>query len=421
MTEDATFALRLRHLPLTTGSRRAFIRGMAGSLASLATGPAVAQGFGWWESAPPERAAPRRPVVRRPPELPLEQLAVPDFTAFHDEMPFVAGVRPYRHGGVRLELAPPSEAEVGTRHVIHNYGHGGAGVSLAFGTAETAADLARRLIETRLAGTPPLAFAVLGAGIVGLATALALANRWPKSAITIYAREQDARRTTSFLAGGQFATLASLPEYHTEALEELAERQLSRSREQLENFERRGLHRRFGISRRRSYSLSPDVSHNVRLRLGSAIVAARAYDTWLIDPTRMMPALRADLASRGVAFVTRDFVNRADVLQLPEPVIVNCTGLGARDLFADPQLEPRRGHLVMLKNPGKLDYFLNSWCGAMRPRYLFARHDDIVLGGTSQRGADRDHFDEDDSGDVSACVRILQSAKALYSKGASAC
>ncbi len=36
------------------------------------------------------------------------------------------GVRPFRKGGIRLELE-----KINNKNIIYNYGHGGAGVSLA--------------------------------------------------------------------------------------------------------------------------------------------------------------------------------------------------------------------------------------------------------------------------------------------------
>jgi D-amino-acid oxidase len=50
----------------------------------------------------------------------------------------VAGLRPFREQGVRVELET-----VKGRRIIHNYGHGGAGVTLSWGSAELALELAR--------------------------------------------------------------------------------------------------------------------------------------------------------------------------------------------------------------------------------------------------------------------------------------
>jgi glycine/D-amino acid oxidase-like deaminating enzyme len=68
-------------------------------------------------------------------------------------------------------------------------------------------------------------------------------------------------------------------------------------------------------------------------------------------------------------------------MRLPEPVVFNCTGLGARDLFEDKELIPVRGQLEILLPQPEIDYsYLSSG-------YMFPRSDGIVLGGT---------FDHDD-------------------------
>jgi len=56
-----------------------------------------------------------------------------------------------------------------TKTVIHNYGHGGAGITLSWGTAQLAVEEAAK-IETRECG-------VIGCGVVGLSTARMLQQR----------------------------------------------------------------------------------------------------------------------------------------------------------------------------------------------------------------------------------------------------
>ncbi|MBW3535423.1 MAG: FAD-binding oxidoreductase, partial [Gemmatimonadetes bacterium] len=82
------------------------------------------------------------------------------------------GLRPFRESGFRLEVE-----RLDDRTVIHNYGHGGAGMSLSWGTAHLAADLALGHTERRAA--------VIGCGIVGLTTARLLQRRG--FGVTIYA------------------------------------------------------------------------------------------------------------------------------------------------------------------------------------------------------------------------------------------
>jgi D-amino-acid oxidase len=52
---------------------------------------------------------------------------------------YVAGLRPERGGGVRLEV---DEYAAAPARVIHNYGHGGAGVTLGWGCADRVVELA---------------------------------------------------------------------------------------------------------------------------------------------------------------------------------------------------------------------------------------------------------------------------------------
>ncbi|VDK80817.1 unnamed protein product [Onchocerca ochengi] len=60
-----------------------------------------------------------------------------------------SGLRPGRKGGIRLEMTTvrfpiPKSSEFGNEKVVkvvHNYGHGGHGLTLGWGCAETVADL----------------------------------------------------------------------------------------------------------------------------------------------------------------------------------------------------------------------------------------------------------------------------------------
>src|SRR4051812_42260877 len=70
------------------------------------------------------------------------------------EIRTVVGLRPFRPSGFRV-----AAESLGDKLVVHNYGHGGAGVTLSWGTAELATRLA-------LDGSPARNIAVIGAGAV---------------------------------------------------------------------------------------------------------------------------------------------------------------------------------------------------------------------------------------------------------------
>ncbi|GGL98948.1 hypothetical protein GCM10011594_18620 [Nakamurella endophytica] len=100
----------------------------------------------------------------------------------------VAGLRPFRSSGFRV-----GSERIGTKTVIHNYGHGGCGVTLSWGTAKMALDLALR--------TPHRAAAVLGCGVIGLTTARLLQDHGFDVQIYAAALPPD---TTSNVAAGVF-------------------------------------------------------------------------------------------------------------------------------------------------------------------------------------------------------------------------
>jgi glycine/D-amino acid oxidase-like deaminating enzyme len=118
------------------------------------------------------------------------------------EIRTVVGLRPYRPSGfvVRAE-------KLDDTLVIHNYGHGGGGITLSWGTAKLAVDLG-------LAGhVGPVA--VLGCGAVGLATARLLQEAG--ATVTIYAKDLHLRERfaaehhveycrRSMVSGFRFAT-----------------------------------------------------------------------------------------------------------------------------------------------------------------------------------------------------------------------
>lgn len=386
-------------------SRRGLLTGAGATLGATA----VRADDNWWDRAlsKPSAGTPTEPARQAQPIV-TKRLDTPDFAALHPSVRFVAGIRPVRGGGMRIAYGKPLDSAGRRQTIVHNYGHGGAGLSLAFGAAETARDLVTRAIGT----APRPQIAILGAGVIGLTTARALLERHPEASLTLYAKHINAAETTSYWAGGQFALASSLDEYTTPDQRRFLVDHLSASEQILANLKAAGQAATFGIAKRTAYSLSG--RGNVRVLLGENTLSASQYSSWLIDPVRLLPALRRELEGRGVVFVARSFESRADLGTLLQSIVVNCTGAGSAALFDDTSMRPCRGHLVILQNPGKLDYFLNSWCSPGRVNHIFARHDDIVLGGSIQWEPTGDRFDPDNGADVRTCERILRNARSLF-------
>src|SRR5919198_2492470 len=129
----------------------------------LATSSLAAIGFGVGGCA-----------VRRPPERVRRQpvALMPVRAAWDRVIRTTVGLRPHRDSGFVLKAD-----KLDDRLLIHNYGHGGAGMSLSWGTGLMAAEIATEH-QDRRAG-------VIGGGAVGVTSARQLQRRGFD--VTIYA------------------------------------------------------------------------------------------------------------------------------------------------------------------------------------------------------------------------------------------
>ncbi len=330
------------------------------------------------------------------------QLPTPDFT-FDAGAPgaCVAGVRPYRTGSYRLD----TETASGT-FVVHNYGHGGAGITLSWGCAAKV----KRIVRRHLAASPVAEAAVLGAGVMGLTAATRLLDLG--LTVTIYADRPPAR-TTSFTAGGQWAV--SVVEYAGK------EKELRGVITTAYRTFKDSIGKGFGVSELPNYA--PTRSHNLEVvrqlvpgLLPEPVRLARLpfeghrspgyeYRTLLIEPQIFLPRLERDLRARGATFVRRRFTSRSDVLtSLRQRIVVNCTGLGAGKLWDDPKMVPIKGQLAMLPAQPALRYLYGQ------NGYLFPRTDHVVIGGTFEEGVD------DEQPDQAVCTSLVEHIASLFGK-----
>jgi len=298
--------------------------------------------------------------------------------------------------------------------LAHNYGHGGSGWALAPGAASYIVNL----LKTHGAKKDE-PIAVIGAGALGLFSALQLLNSGFAS-ITIYAeRFED---LPSHNAGGMLAPACMANDVAAQTLvttiginsyrfyKEIAQGKNAQLRSGAVIFPAYFVHRQ-------ESGLEPFVgsvmkkASDVILDFGNKKRAMVAYDDAIfINAGSLMASLRQTLNDQ-VVWVERKI---ADIDSLRERVIVNCAGLGARELVHDPAMVSVQGHLIMLKdqNPADLQYmislFLNDditsqgFC-IKRWFYLFpklrpgsSRQDIGVLGGTFVYGAEpHDRSDEE--------------------------
>src|SRR6478752_7134654 len=73
----------------------------------------------------------------------------------------------------------------------------------------------------------------------------------------------------------------------------------------------------------------------------------RRYDTMYVDTGRYLRQMTRDVQIAGGRIEVRKFATPADIATLPESLVLNCTGLGSRDLFGDQLLTAIRGQLAI--------------------------------------------------------------------------
>ena len=105
-----------------------------------------------------------------------------------------------------------------------------------------------------------------------------------------------------------------------------------------------------------------------------------SFDTMYVETPRFMAELAADYLRGGGRIQTRRFADLNDVATLPETLIFNCTGIGARQLVGDEGLIPVRGQLAVLAPQPDIQYAYAGSAG-----YMFPRKDGVLLGGTFER------------------------------------
>jgi len=324
----------------------------------LAAGAAVGAGGAWLALRPP-----------RVPPLRLPRVKVAADRVIRTEV----GLRPFRTTGFRLE-----RVILEGKTLVHNYGHGGSGITLSWGCAHLA-------VEALSIGGLPERVAVLGAGALGLATARLLQRRGVEVVLYAKALPPD---TTSNVAAGQWA-----PHLVSDTASEAFQSQFLRA-VRLSHRAFQALDgARYGIRWLTNYNLdNAGVAPALRdlfpeaktLKPGEHPFPANEvaqFVTMLVETPVYLDAMLRDLRRAGGRIVVRTFTSAREIAALPEAAIVNCTGLGAAALFEDEAMVPVKGQLTVLLPQREVDY-IASFGGL----YMMPRRDGILLGGSFERG-----------------------------------
>ncbi|WP_329222598.1 FAD-binding oxidoreductase [Streptomyces sp. NBC_01485] len=231
-------------------------------------------------------------------------------------------------------------------------------------------------MDTRLGGE----VIVVGGGVIGLTTAVVLAERGLR--VRVWTRDP-VERTTSAVAGALWWPYHIEPKVTARAW---ALRSLEVYEKLAERPEATGVRLVHGVL---GETDPADVESWTAGRLtGLRRATAHEYGAGtgvrarlpLIDMSTYLPWLRERLLRAGGTVEERTVT---DLAEADAPVVVNCTGLGARELAADPSVRPVRGQLVVVENPG-----VDTWLGSTAPdgtmAHFFPQPGRLLLGGTAQ-------------------------------------
>ena len=290
--------------------------------------------------------------------------------------------RPFRAAGPRVE----AEA-FGDKRLVHNYGHGGSGWSLSWGSGALARDLALE------GGVRPVA--VIGCGALGLTAALQILRSGAPT--TIYAAERtpytrSARATGIWSPESRIAATDAMPADFPARWEAMARRSWAAHHtfvgldgDPVKFVDQFNLRAAEGRRARVGPPPSPGriAFEHFDGRLDDLVTDGRSLapneHPFPVESAWVLPQMTFNVAEyawqlteaflmEGGRIVTRTFHHPSELAALAEPVIVNCTGYGARALFGDESIVPVRGQIGWLAPQPEVTYGLYYNGVSMVPR-----------------------------------------------------
>ena len=248
---------------------------------------------------------------------------------------------------------------------------------------------------------------VVGAGVVGLTTAISLAEAGLSTRVVA---AEPPSLVTSAAAGAIWGPVRCGPDDRCYAwartgLQVLSSRWRTRRRPGCTGC----MGARSG-GRPRPSRGGRTCSADLRLLAAAELPAGFASGWSCTAPAVSMPVYLEYLLSRYASLGgSVEYATVPSLASVDAPVVVNCTGIGARSLVPDESVVPVRGQIVVVENPGISEFYIDHGAGDT-PDYVYAfPHGDLViLGGTAEEGA----FDLAPRPEVSA--RIMRDCAAAF-------
>ncbi len=382
--------------------RRRFLQGSAGLASSVALGACVSSSqssSGKLHTGLPVQMPPLKRIQARPDRIITMNVCT----------------RPFRAQGPRIELE-----KAGAKSIVHNYGHGGSGWSLSWGTAVLAESLVAEAMNREVA--------VIGCGAIGLTTAIQCQRAGFK--VKIYAKEHPPYVRSSFATGiwspdSRIVDLAHADSF-AQKWEMMARISFRRYQTLLGltgtpvewttifrasdtpfsetgHYEAKGEPAYPTFERDLIGDITPR-SWDIPAHMNPFPVPyVRRYPLLMFNISEYSRVLMGEFIQNGGEIVTRELTSPSDFANFDENTLVNCTGYGARALLGDDSITPVRGQTCKLIPQPEVKYGIQYFNKHVS---VYPRRDGLLVqaGGDHDFGNPAANIDPEES--LSAVARL---------------
>ena len=125
----------------------------------------------------------------------------------------------------------------------------------------------------------------------------------------------------------------------------------------------------------------------------------------LMDTTIYLDYLAARFRRAGGEIQVGVHLDRLDEVNRDCSLLINCTGVGAKTLVPDPEVEPHRGQVAIVPRTPQSHAVV---CDGPPLMYAIPRSNDCVFGGTNELSADPDPDPGTTARIIAECSRVLE-------------
>ena len=235
---------------------------------------------------------------------------------------------------------------------------------------------------------------VVGAGIMGICSAYQIKDMFPHFDVTVVAEKFSPNNTSDGAAGlWRAVNVGNTPR---ELIKKWSDATLLHVLDLLKTPDAP----KMGLSKLHGYLLSkkhlkssdweeqaPNCHVLTELELKqfpSKIKSGCSYSTVMIESSYFLPYLSNQFVENGGKMLTQKINNIHSLFETFD-IVINCCGLGARELVNDKDVYPVRGQVIRVKAPWIKEFIYHIDVDENgRTCYIFPNQKQVILGGTKQ-------------------------------------